>query len=424
MWTNLDPLTVSQTTIAIHGTIESLLDCKEVSHSYPNCHCSIIRMKYGGRPFKCRFLQCSFRHDGFAAKAERNLHERNHDRPWKCSVPTCEYVNGGFLSRKMRDEHLDRYHQEIASNRSPFVTQPHKDEIEPLLFDLVAANEVEAVEALLPSIVTLSDDIQSKLWELAAAQNSVPMLQVMPSATNLLVLYKTRIIIPAIENDAKEAFTYLIRFGLKDGDLLLFDSFIMKTILKHGSTDIFEIYNSTPFREPILRKPASYLIRGSRYWVGIDTFKLTAGNPNRDQLLLQFWKTHGVLEALDKTSLGATLVNLTKSTCSVRIAERLIEVGANVDHRRSSKYLTPLHHAARNTSQAAAELMEFLLQHGADPDAFQDTETIVRIRDEKGAKTISKWLGVSWDELVRRTRGYREHNGESGTTDLLEQDEK
>lgn len=417
MWTNLDPLTVSQTTIAIHETIESLLDCKEVAHSYPNCHCSIIRMKYGSRPFKCRFLQCSFRHDGFAAKAERNLHERNHDRPWKCSVPTCEYVNGGFLSRKMRDEHLDRYHQEIASNRSPFVTQPHKDEIEPLLFDLVAANEVEAVEALLPSIVTLSDDIQSKLWELAAAQNSVPMLQVMPSATNLPVLYKTRIIIPAIKNDANEAFTYLIRFGLKDGDLPLFDSFIMNAVLEYGSTKVFEIYSSTPFREPVTAQFAAF-------WTRKSTFDLTANDPNRDQLLLQFWKTHGVLEALGKTSLGPTLVNLTKSSCSVRIAERLIEVGANVNHRRSPKYLTPLHHVARNTSQAAAELMEFLLQHGADPDAFQDTETIVRIRDEKGAKTISKWLGVSWDELVRRTRGYREHNGESGTMDLLEQDEK
>lgn len=411
MWTNLDPLTVSQTTITIHETMESLLDCKEVSHSYPNCHCSVIRMKYGSRPFKCSLIHCPFRRDGFAARAERNSHERNHDRPWKCSVPTCEYVNGGFLSRKMRDEHLDHYHQDITSNQLPFMTQPHKDEIQPLLFDLIAANEVKAVEALLPSITTLRDDIQLELWALAAAQNSVSMLQVMSSATDLLEVCGAEIIVPAIQNNANEAFAYLIKFGLRNGQLS-FDASIMKTILKHGSTDIFEIYNSTPFCEPI------------PFWVYIETIGLIAGDPNREQLLLQFWKTHGILEALDKQALTDTLVNLTKSSCSVRIAERLIEVGANVNHRRSPKHLTPLHHAARNTSQAAAELMEFLLQHGADPDALLHTKTIVRIRDEKGARLISKWLGVSWDELVRRTRGYREDNGKSGTTDLLEQDEK
>lgn len=422
MWTNLDPLTVSQTTIAIHETIESLLDCKEVLHSYPNCRCSIIRMKYGSRPFKCRFLQCSFRRDGFAAKAERNLHERNHDRPWKCSVPTCEYVNGGFLSRNMRDEHLDRYHQEIASNRLPFVTQPHKDEIQPILFDLVTANEVKAVEALLPSIITLRDDIQSELWALAAAQNSVSMLQVMSSATNLLKGYEAQILVPAVQNNANEAFAYLIKFGLKNGQLS-FNGYIMSQILKHGSTDIFQIYNSTPFRETVIPIHSNVLYSAS-FWVNMDIFGSTAGDPNKEQLLLQFWKTHGVLEALEKTQLRSALVNLTKSSCSVRIAERLIKAGADVNYTRDSRSLTPLHHAARNISQTAAELMEFLLQHGADPDLLPVTATIVRVRDEKGARMISKWLGVSWDELVRRTRGYREHNGESGTTDLLEQDEK
>jgi ankyrin repeat protein len=64
--------------------------------------------------------------------------------------------------------------------------------------------------------------------------------------------------------------------------------------------------------------------------------------------------------------------------------------------------MTPLHHAAKKTTTAAAELMKFLLLSGANPN----TSALVRGKTltpsmERGARNISKWLGMTWDELVK-----------------------
>ena len=98
---------------------------------------------------------------------------------------------------------------------------------------------------------------------------------------------------------------------------------------------------------------------------------------------------------------------MASSTCSITLAKALIEYGATVDDRRSSLYLTPLHCAARQTSAAAADLMKMLLFAGADPEAKAGRAKL-RISEEKGAKGISKWLGMSWDELVARAKEERE----------------
>ena len=78
----------------------------------------------------------------------------------------------------------------------------------------------------------------------------------------------------------------------------------------------------------------------------------------------------------------------------------------------SQSYITPLHHAVIHDTSEAAELVKFLLYLGADPEAFStsipSTGSIVRrIKDKKGAKRISKWLGISWDELVEKAKAER-----------------
>ena len=112
--------------------------------------------------------------------------------------------------------------------------------------------------------------------------------------------------------------------------------------------------------------------------------------------------------------LGDALVNVASTTCSVKLAEFLVKGGAKVDHRRSPRYPTPLNHAARQTTAGAAEMMKFLLFYGADPEAKPSGASLrirygsLRIRDEKGAKGISKWLGMSWEELVTKAKEERQ----------------
>ena len=133
-------------------------------------------------------------------------------------------------------------------------------------------------------------------------------------------------------------------------------------------------------------------------------------HPYMEQFVIRLWKKRGFIESVNAVYLGVTLARIAQSCCSVRLAKYLVEAGANVDHRRSDKYMTPLHHAARRSNAEAAELMRFLLECGADPEVTSGNleRKISRIRDEKGAKETSRWLGLSWDELVAQTKAGRE----------------
>jgi len=119
------------------------------------------------------------------------------------------------------------------------------------------------------------------------------------------------------------------------------------------------------------------------------------------------WKKIGHTELLWKTYVGDTLVNVASTTCSIHLAAYLLDCGANINHRRGLTYFTPLHHAVKHNSADAAEFCRFLLLRGANPHAeckaFRNRAS-TRIQDEIGAKNISKWLNMTWDELVISTR--------------------
>ena len=216
MWTNLDPLTISRMSTVVHETLNKLLRCGADVHRGVDCDCTLqqILKRYGTRPFKCSFLQCSYRRAGFANRAERQAHEKHHDRPWRCSVPSCEYANGGFFSRRMRDDHLDRFHQETdLLNVTPW-TELYGDYIS-LLYDLVQNNDVEAVKSLI-SVRNTPFRLKSTyvdLLSMAASQNSVAMLQLLQSKCELKVALGT-VAAAAIKNGATEVLKEIV--GWKD----------------------------------------------------------------------------------------------------------------------------------------------------------------------------------------------------------------
>jgi hypothetical protein len=76
--------------------------------------------------------------------------------------------------------------------------------------------------------------------------------------------------------------------------------------------------------------------------------------------------------------------------------------------------MTALHHAARQTSAEAAELMKFLLFAGADPEASARRAKL-KISEERGARAISKWLDISWDDLVAQAKEERERRNDDGS---------
>ena len=108
------------------------------------------------------------------------------------------------------------------------------------------------------------------------------------------------------------------------------------------------------------------------------------------------------------------------------LAKALVECGADADFTGGrATERTPLHVAATKCTAAAAELMKFLLVSGANPDVSvrvgrglrpvspnRSRRQYERREErtpsmEKGAQNISKWLNMTWDQLVEWAKEQR-----------------
>lgn len=144
--------------------------------------------------------------------------------------------------------------------------------------------------------------------------------------------------------------------------------------------------------------------------------KTALGNFENAKFILSIWKKLELPKTLDQAALGRTLIKVAHTCYSIELAEYLIEAGAAPDYRRHDQESTPLHHAAKQDTPEAAGLIKYLLGKGADPTVERKSRREIkgrehvpvnRIRDEVGAKGISKWLGVSWDDLVSQMQPHR-----------------
>jgi hypothetical protein len=150
-----------------------------------------------------------------------------------------------------------------------------------------------------------------------------------------------------------------------------------------------------------------------------ELIRAAATKPAGDQQLIYFWNSR-VLPYTEQVDGWAskTLRYVATSSCSITLARYLLEKGANINARQSIVCCTALQLAARKTSAEGAEMMRFLLLNGADPKADQiktksQDKKIIRllpgkkIRDEDGAKGIHRWLGKTWDELIKEIQHIR-----------------
>ena len=397
-WTGLDPLTISASSIRIYQQFNDLL-CQENKHQ--NCHCEVIRWHYGRRLFKCGYLSCSFRRHGFQSRSLQKSHMKHHGRPWKCSIEDCAYAEGGFLSRKMRDDHY-KDHIETGPQEISHAENPEPDEIQPLLFDLVKADEVEVVRSLLRQFKALPGQIKKAIRECAASFASAAMIDLLVPFNQ--DRFSTDTINSSIRAGNVDLFKHLLsRSKSYNNHWILCYSRLIEEVLKSDSEEIFETWVSYMDHDRKAKGAGPYGVELTSQ----SAIMATAGHPGRENLLITAWEKADILKSLGRVYLGRAVINIASSTCSVKLAKYFVDYGAEVDFRRSHLYLTPLHHAARHHSAAAAEMMKYLLLQGADPELTAGRADL-KIRDEKGAKGIAQWLGMSWDELIARTKEERE----------------
>jgi hypothetical protein len=337
---------------------------------------------------------------------------KHHDRPWKCSIEECEYAEGGFLSRKMRDDHY-RSHRQPGHSEGLDVGKLDVDEIQPLLFDLVKANEVNAFKSLLGQYETLHSSAKLSLQECAATFGSVEMIDLVEP------FIKTNFPLHSLEQSMragnKDIFNHLMSRSRDCTDPFWNYMGLLLGILKSDSEEYFETWVRYAHNEWQAQAVTDGKLSHLRQWedyrlpsMGLLAFQTVLDHPVRQNFLITIWDKFEVVTFLAKnrTKLNNVFTKAVVVSMSIKIVEYLLDGGAEVDFRLSDKYLTPLHHAARQDSAAAAEMMKFLLLRGADPDLKAERSRL-SIREEKGAKNIAKWLGMSWDELVAKTQEER-----------------
>lgn len=436
-WTKGDPTTLSSASSAIHQIFERLL-CQKSDHAN-NCACGKLARLYGTRLFRCNYSLCQSRRISFATAANRESHCKSHTRPFTCSHPSCEFNTLGFISHSELRRHEEMCHVTAPPKQISFMEDPNQDEIVPLLFDLISLGMVREIERLSPRISRLDSHIRYSLLAEASGCGSLLMAQNVNRACELTVDEYCRIVARnSIKNENSAVFEWIAPVVVKHGkETLLME--ISITATNASSPDVFETWR-THFSGTL----GSYCPNGYKpnYFTGSGPHDVVTNVPWRQhysimeevikavedsmkqERLADLWREQAAKGYFDSSQLGRALLAVSRTTCSILLAKTLIEEGANVNYQdippleltnqvaapRLAK--SPLHEATLKTSQQAANFTKFLLLEGASPDLDCN---IKNLRNEKkttlstvrtpgmqnGAKRISKWLDMDWEELVR-----------------------
>ncbi|KAK0739375.1 hypothetical protein B0T21DRAFT_362512 [Apiosordaria backusii] len=441
-WTTLHPLNTSELTITIYQTFDKLL-CAATTHTESCCQYLPLSKLYGTRLFKCPYLLCPFRRKGFTTRAKQRSHTKDHDKPWKCDVDGCEYAEIGFLSRQMRANHLLHFHQNDQKQQqvaSGSVGHLEEDEIQPLLFDLVREDFVREVHALLPRFEKMPNEVQKEITRVAATSGSAAMFELFETYREFVNAYDAET--ENLKYPGSFVFDHLA-MAARAGNLEVVHwlSEKIKTIdrkvirekggipweillaatLQSDSEDVFQALLPAlllEFSDRLneLTVPRAYSVEGV-----MNSFAISATNGStcRAEWLLFLWEQLPIQSSAARSEdvrhgLSNCLRDIACYSWSIPLAKAVLGYGADIDDSRHNsseagfKTATALRCALRKNKPEAAEFAKFLLYRGADPDFVGSKRIKKKIEQEVGARNLSKWLTVTWEELLAQVKADRE----------------
>ncbi len=427
-WRSLDPLNTSDVSISIHQAFDTGL-CGLSTHTDNCCQYRTLRRLYGPCLFKCPHLGCTFRRQGFETRKLQSSHTKHHDRPWKCGVPGCEYAETGFLSKPMRDAHLDQFHTEDQQRQSvhmPDTQTLDKDEIEALFFDLVRADRTTEVKQLLGHFEAMSQDLREEVGRIVSKVGSDVMMDVLYKAratsepkTDFERDYWLIYLDDAIRSKNLNVVQWILRNTHRKSERATMHyhwAITVGLVLESDSEEVFQCLLQT-FVEEFTIPQANNKLSPTTRALGVQVVRAAARRPDRERRLVILWdKLRGDFLT---NNLNQCLRYVAETCYSIPLAKALLCYGADINSTKSegrttvtpdgeSGYRTALHRALRRSSPEAAEMARFLLYRGANPETTSTRSKHQSIRDEIGTKEISKWLGMSWDELVAKVKADRD----------------
>ncbi|KAF3066316.1 hypothetical protein CFAM422_009490 [Trichoderma lentiforme] len=405
-WSSLNSTTTATISKMLYAQFDKF-QCQTQQHT-DQCLCFVLRRHYGQRLYKCGFFSCSFHRYGFNTQLLRESHKKTHDLPWKCDISSCHYSKVGFVSKSMRDRHLELHQaetQDNSTNEGTLLLNPKSGDILPLLFDLIAIDDVESVEKLPPFSDTIKNDA-TELLKFVAHSGSAAMTEMIYSK-DIRNPTSTRdwydIILAGVTGQNVESLSVLLS-GLYHVDIKrnCRESYIGLhfKLLGHsittGSMELIQTVET--YLKRVFPKNGRNVLS---IFLSSSVIKATARCPEREDYLINAWSIHNAVNA-SHWDLLATLSHIAKSTCSIRLARVLLQSRVDINQGSGKAPIRPLHWAARHDSVEAAEFIKFLLYQGANPDICDG------IREEKCVKNISNWLGISWDDLIQKVKEDRE----------------
>jgi hypothetical protein len=335
----------------------------------------------------------------------------------------------------MRDEHLENGHSHAVDPGLSKNTRLQKigdQELQPLIFDLIETDRVEIITVLMPRLRNLDRLVQTEIAIHAAKMGSHAILQLFKDSGLLTGAFYTHnhlnwlkfgdLAQMAVRCDSV-GLSKIILCWVTTLDLSALSKYaikdfrpavkkIIRAIIELESEDIFELWNpilASGLGDKYVTVEVEKIVKSRR------TIATTDNIPGRERILLRIWESFKVFDTLKDEKRVTILRNIADSSCSVNLARYAIQHGCEVNSKAQEYTPTALQFAARKTTSQAADLMKFLLRKGADPNtwAAKNGRTAkTMIRDEKGAREISKWLGLTWDELVERTTEERRRGRE------------
>jgi hypothetical protein len=396
---------------------------------------------YGERLFKCRYVNCSFRRHGFNSKESRRSHEKEHEKPWKCDVEGCEFEGGGFLSRKMRDEHLEQFHNHDDILPNGAFGELDENDLEYVCLDLVKANDVTKIRELAAAGMIENKSYLSDLVACAAQYASPEIMKILLGQGPIHndVAYQgflSKFLMPEIvAGNNSKMLEYILQINFEDWEnytrkKALTDYNLrykrqfeerrtgtLSMVLEKGSDEMLGIFCKWVEQDVLKERRGIYLIHSSM-------IAATARDIYREQILLGLWRKVPSQRWSEHYWKNAIL-HVASTTCSIELAKFLVDQEVPVDWRNNSRATpTPLVYAARKTDDRAAQLVRFLLFNGAETvvEIVQGRQTYnkkrlkngedieksqIHVSEQKGAQQISKWLGVTFDELVAEAKKAR-----------------
>lgn len=293
----------------------------------------------------------------------------------------------GFGSQARLNVHLQYHEKQGKSFMAHQADTDDKEDVELIIIDAVEADDLDLVRDFIADVPRFAE----KLLLRAVVSSSCEMLGVLLEACNSVQSFKSYV--PQFY-----VLAYAVKFDKLEATRLLLNRGVSVNASLGGRRCIdLAIDNRSPEMIRILLP----------YMAGEDLAKIRISTiipikevkmPEEARIiqclsLLRGWTRGDGLE--DCLVINARLCH------SVAIAEFLLQHGVDVHCTAMGR--TALYMASCMKSKRAAEFMKFLLESGADPRIAGSGKNRP-IAERAGPQNISKWFGISWEQLVEESQ--------------------